>query len=150
MALASWLNSAVIERLGTRLISHAALLGFIAVTGVHLALASAGFETVVTFTIFQAATLFCFALAGSNFGAMAMEPVGHIAGTAAAVQGAIASVGGALLGLATSQRFNGTVLPTLEGYVALGVLALIAVFVDGTGPPLPSAHRRPGGRLTDQ
>ena len=79
----------------------------------------------------QAATLAAFALAGSNFSAMAMEPVGHIAGTAASIQGAIISLGGALLGLAASQRFDGTVIPLLEGFVVLGAIALgIVLFVE--------------------
>ena len=129
MGLASWLNSRVVERLGTRRVSHSALLAFVAIAGLHLLIAAAGGETVPVFLLAQAATLASFALAGSNFGAMAMEPVGHIAGTASSIQGAIASVAGALLGLATSQRFDGTVLPVLEGFVGLGVAAIAIVLL---------------------
>lgn len=131
MGLASWLNSRVVERLGTRRVSHGALLMFIVIAVTHLMIAASGNESVAVFAIGMAAALACFALAGSNFGAMAMEPVGHIAGTAAAVQGGISSVGGALLGLATSQRFDGTVVPMLEGLVGLGTAALaIVLFVE--------------------
>ena len=41
----------------------------------------------------------CFGLASANFGALAMQPLGHVAGTASSVQGTIGTIGGALLGL---------------------------------------------------
>ena len=131
MGLASWLNSRVVERMGTRRVSHSALMALIAIATLHLLIAASGYETVPIFLVAQAATLASFALAGSNFSAMAMEPVGHIAGTAASIQGAIVSLGGALLGLAASQRFDGTVVPMLEGFVVLGALSLgIILFVE--------------------
>ena len=127
MGGASVLNARIVERVGTRRVSHTALLCFIAISIAHMLFYQAGLETWLSFSIFQAAVMFCFALCGSNFGAMAMEPVGHLAGTAASIQGAISTVGGGVLGLVVSQRFDGTVLPTMEGYVGLGVLALLIV-----------------------
>lgn len=43
----------------------------------------------------QACKMFCFGFIAGNFGAMAMEPMGHIAGTASSAQGFISSIGGA-------------------------------------------------------
>ena len=40
------------------------------------------------FVVLQALTMACFGLVGANVGALAMEPLGHIAGTASSVQGA--------------------------------------------------------------
>ena len=37
-----------------------------------------------------------------------MEPVGHIAGTASALQGLVTTIGGALIGLVIGQAFDGT------------------------------------------
>jgi DHA1 family bicyclomycin/chloramphenicol resistance-like MFS transporter len=133
MGLSSFLNSRIVERLGTRRVSHTALLGFIAVAAGHVAVAAAGAETLVTFSLFQAATMFCFGLAGSNFGSMAMEPVGHIAGTASSIQGFISTLGGTAIGLAIGQSFNGTSLPVAAGYLIVGVLALVVVLVTERG-----------------
>ena len=111
MAAASLLNASLVQRLGQRLLSHTALIGFTLFSAAHFAVALSGHETLVTFAALQALTMFCFGFIGGNFGSMAMTPMGHIAGTAAAVQGVISSVGGALIGFFIGQQFNGTTVP---------------------------------------
>jgi DHA1 family bicyclomycin/chloramphenicol resistance-like MFS transporter len=68
--------------------------------------------------------MFCFGLTAPNFGSMAMEPLGHIAGTASSVQGFVTTVGGALIGFYIGQHFNGTTAPLMVGFAACGLLAL--------------------------
>ncbi len=133
MALASFTNSRIVERLGTRRVSHTALLGFIAIALVKLTIAASGHETIWTFGILQAAMMGCFGLAGSNFGSMSMEPLGHIAGTGASIQGFISTIGGTLLGISIGQSFNGTTVPVNAGFVLLGLAALTAVLVTERG-----------------
>ena len=127
IAVASLLNARLVERLGSRLISHAALLGFIAMSALHAAVALAGHETIWTFAVLQALTMFCFGLIAGNFGAMAMEPMGHIAGTASSAQGFISTTFGASLGFLIGQQFNGSAAPMTIGFVALGLTALVCV-----------------------
>jgi DHA1 family bicyclomycin/chloramphenicol resistance-like MFS transporter len=55
--------------------------------------------------------MFCFGLVMGNFGSIAMEPLGHLAGTAASVQGFITTIGGALIGFWIGQLFDGTTVP---------------------------------------
>ncbi|HUH23972.1 MAG TPA: multidrug effflux MFS transporter [Brevundimonas sp.] len=124
IAIASLLNARLVERLGSRLISHTALLAFIAVSAVHAVVTLTHHETIWTFAILQALTMFCFGLIAGNFGSMAMEAMGHIAGTASSAQGFISTVGGALLGFAIGQSFNGSATPMVCGFVVMGVLAL--------------------------
>ncbi|MFS0738364.1 multidrug effflux MFS transporter [Sphingomonas sp. 1P06PA] len=133
MAVASFANSRIVERLGTRFVSHWALIGFVTFGGLHTAWALAGLETVWSFSVFQTGQMMCFALAASNFGAMAMEPVGHIAGTASSIQGTASTIGGALLGLAIGQSFDGTTLPVAIGYLLLGLASLTAVAITERG-----------------
>jgi DHA1 family bicyclomycin/chloramphenicol resistance-like MFS transporter len=133
MAVASATNARIVERLGTRRVSHTALLGFIAVAGVHVAIAVTGNETIWTFAVLQALMMGCFGLAGSNFGSMAMEPLGHIAGTGSSIQGFISTVGGAAIGVVIGQSFNGTTVPVTAGFLILGLLALVTVFVTERG-----------------
>ena len=67
----------------------------------------------------------CFGLVGANAGALAMEPVGHIAGTASAMQGLMTTIGGALIGLVIGQMFDGTTMPLVAGFAICGALALL-------------------------
>jgi DHA1 family bicyclomycin/chloramphenicol resistance-like MFS transporter len=82
----------------------------------------------------------CFGLAGANAGALSMEPLGHIAGTASSVQGLITTIGGALIGLAIGQQFNGTVQPFLIGFFLCGLAALaVATWANSPRSPKPAA-----------
>jgi DHA1 family bicyclomycin/chloramphenicol resistance-like MFS transporter len=54
-----------------------------------------------------------------------MEPMGHIAGTAASVITASATVGGVLLAIPVGLMFNGTPLPLACGVLAMAIVARI-------------------------
>jgi DHA1 family bicyclomycin/chloramphenicol resistance-like MFS transporter len=129
MVAASLLNSRIVGRLGMRRVSHSALIGYIGFTGTHALVALTGHETLLIFTILQGAAMFCFGLMGPNFGAMAMEPLGHLAGTASSVQGFVTTVVGALLGFYIGQHFDGTVVPLTLGFALCGIAALATVLV---------------------
>jgi MFS transporter, DHA1 family, multidrug resistance protein len=133
MAVASFINSRIVERIGTRRVSHLALLGFIVIAGAHALFAVAGHETVWMFAVLQSAMMFCFGLIGANFNSIAMEPVGHIAGTASSVLGFVTTVGGALIGFYIGQHFDGTVVPLTLGFIGCGVAALAIVAVTEKG-----------------
>ena len=130
---ASLVNSRIVNRLGMRVVSHGALCGFIAVVGLHALVAYLGFDTLWTFVALQAATFFCFGLMGANFNALAMEPLGHVAGTASSIQGFVTTTFGALLGFIIGQLFNGSTVPLTLGFLALGLMALITVLITERG-----------------
>ncbi len=133
IAVASLLNARLVEALGSRLISHTALIGFIAMAGLHAAVTITGHETIWTFAILQGLTMFCFGLIAGNFGSMAMEPMGHIAGTASSAQGFIQTIFGSLIGFFIGQRFDGSVVPLTIGITTCGLLALTFVLVAERG-----------------
>ena len=148
IALASLLNARFVRVLGMRWISHGALLGFIAVAAIHLAVAMSGHESLVVFAALQAATMFTFGLTSGNFGAMAMEPMGHIAGVASAFQGFISMVGATLIGFAIGQQFSGSVVPVEAGYLLCGLGSLAMVLVAERGRLFghqPGAQTQAGG-----
>jgi len=132
MAIASFANSRIVGRLGTRRVSHTAIFGYVGFALINLITAWTGHQTLWSFALLQALTMFCFGLTGPNFGAMAMEPVGRVAGTASSVQGFVTTVGGALLGFAIGQHFDGSAVPMLAGFAVLGSLAIvILIFTEG-------------------
>ena len=123
----------IVERFGMRRVSHAAMVAYLVLAVVHAAIALTGHETIWTFSIAQALSMFCFGLMVSNFGAMAMDPLGHVAGTASSVQGFLSTVGGALIGLVIGRAFDGTALPIVLGFLACGTAALVMVLVAEKG-----------------
>ncbi len=133
MGFASFVNASIVERLGQRRVSHTALLALIAVAGLHAAVALSGFELVWTFVAFQSLTMFCIGLMGSNFNSMAMEPLGHVAGTASSVQGFVTTTVGALLGFFIGQHFDGSTVPLALGFTAVGLGTLAVVLVTERG-----------------
>jgi MFS transporter, DHA1 family, multidrug resistance protein len=140
MGLAAFLNSRIVEKLGMRLISHTAQLAFIAVTGLHLLIAALGLEQLWTFVVFQSATMACFSLAVSNFGAMAMEPVGSVAGIAASLQGFVSTFSGALVGAFIGRQFNGTTVPLAAGGLCCGLVSLGFVLLAEKGRLFRAHH----------
>lgn len=133
IAVSSLLNSRIVGRLGMRLVSHVALMGYLSFAVVHALVALSGHETLWTFSLLQAGMMFCFGLVMSNFGSIAMEPLGHLAGTAASVQGFITTIGGALFGFWIGQLFDGTTVPLTLGFAGFGIAGLVAVLITEKG-----------------
>ncbi|HXV26257.1 MAG TPA: multidrug effflux MFS transporter [Alphaproteobacteria bacterium] len=143
MALSSLINSRLVLRLGMRRISHAALLAYIAVCA---AMGIAGYPEhppLLVLCGFLAATFFFFGLTVPNFNALAMEPLGHVAGTASSVLGSYTTAAGAFFGWLIGQAFDGTVRPLEIGLSFLAVMALIAVLVTERGRLFVQGHANP-------
>lgn len=60
-----------------------------------------------------------------NLNAMAMEPLGHIAGVGAAVVGALSSLISVTVGAQIARMYDGSALPIAFGYVLCGLAALL-------------------------
>ena len=133
MAAANLTNARLVMRLGTRLISHSAVTALVVLSAIHLAVALAGYETLVGFVILQALTMGCFGLATSNFSSMAMENMGGIAGTASSVQGFTSVTFGAMIGVVIGQAFDGTTAPLAAGFLLCGIVSLVVVALTERG-----------------
>jgi DHA1 family bicyclomycin/chloramphenicol resistance-like MFS transporter len=133
MGVAAYWNSRLVERLGMRLISHTALLAFIGVAALHLAVAAHGGEGMWTFVALQGVTMAAFSLAASNFGAMAMEPVGSVAGMGASLQGCISTGAAAIVAALIGHAYRGSIVPIPRGAVCCGLIALLCVLAAERG-----------------
>lgn len=125
MALASWTNARVVGRFGLRRVGHSGAVAFSVVTIVHALIATAGFESLTAFVILQGLAMVCFSFCSSNLGTLAMERMGPIAGTASSVQGVVGTIGGAAIGYAIGQAYDGTALPFLWGTATCATLTLV-------------------------
>jgi MFS transporter, DHA1 family, multidrug resistance protein len=129
MGVATFLNSRIVERVGMHRIAHVALMAFVVVTALHAAITYRGPESLITFALLQSATMACFGLAASNFGAIAMQPMGAIAGSAASLQGVISTIGGAAVGSLIGHQWSGSVFFLPAGAFCCGVAALTCVLI---------------------
>lgn len=125
----SFLNSRVVMTLGMRRVLRATYAAQLALTLVALVLLGPGILTGdAAFSLYVIWCIGLFAMMGltmGNLNALAMEPVGHIAGLAASVISSLATVGSVLLAIPVGLAFDGTVLPLLIGVAVLIGLALV-------------------------
>jgi DHA1 family bicyclomycin/chloramphenicol resistance-like MFS transporter len=133
MAAASFFNAKIVEKVGMRRVSHAALIGYTFFSAIHTLVAMTGHDRPLVFCLMQAATLGCFGLAVSNFNAIAMFHMGKIAGSAASVQGLISMVGAALVASLIGHQWNGQVTFLPAGTVLCGITALTFVLIAERG-----------------
>jgi len=133
MAVANFLNSRIVKVYGQRRVSHFALLVYIAAGLSILTLALMGTPNFWAYYGLLLVLQFVFAWATSNMNSLSMEPLGAVAGTAAAVFGFMQTVGGAIFGTFIGQQFNGTLVPNSAAYVIMGVLVLVCVLIAENG-----------------
>lgn len=127
MALGSFFNSRLVERIGARRLSQGSLIIFIALAAVHVLIIRAGVETLWTFCIVMATTLLCFAFTGSNFGSISMEPFARGAGAASSFQASLTTLLSGVIGAFIGAQFDGTTLPLAMGILVCGSVALLCV-----------------------
>jgi DHA1 family bicyclomycin/chloramphenicol resistance-like MFS transporter len=133
MALASWGNSRVVGRFGLRRVGHAGLIAFVAITLGHAILALSLDEPLWLFAALMGLTMMAFAFTTSNFATLAMTNMAAIAGTASSAQGVAGTIGGALIGLAIGQSFDGSQRPFLVGLAGCGMAGLMLVLITERG-----------------
>ncbi|MCM5557141.1 multidrug effflux MFS transporter [Pleomorphomonas sp. JP5] len=128
--IAAFVNSRLVRSWGMRRLSHGGHVIHLALAAIFLATAYAwdGLPPLWVFIAMMVAMQFFFSIAMSNYNALALDPLGEVAGTASSLIGAfttlIGAVGGALIG----QAFDGTIMPLTAGYFGLSALTLLIVF----------------------
>lgn len=133
LSIANYLNSRLVERFGMRRMSHVALVGFSTIAVVlYLCMALVGEELYLFFPLFGLLFAF-FGLIGSNFNALAMEPLGAIAGTASSAFGFTTTTLSGVIGGGIARLYDGTTEPVLLGFVVLGLSSLAIVTVTERG-----------------
>lgn len=124
---ASYLNSRLVMRFGTRRLALTAALTVAGLSSVMYVFSFMvlGVPPLWGLMIYLGITLFFVGLQFGNLNAMAMEPFGHIAGTASAVIGNVSTLLAVVFGTLVGQLFDGSVLPLVAGF---GLLASGSAF----------------------
>ncbi len=127
IAIAMIINGRMVMRLGMRVLSKWALRGFIAVSALLLlaSLFTAGHPPLWSIGILFFGLFFCSGILFGNYNAMAMEPMGHIAGMASAVTAALSTLAAVSIGGVAGSFYDGTMLPLAIGFFICGIVALV-------------------------
>jgi len=135
MAISSFLNSRSVKRFGMRRLSHSAILIYTAggATLLVLSVATGGHPPFWAFYGLLLLIQFVFSWAASNMNSLSMEPLGAVAGTAAAVFGFSQTVGGAVIGTIIGQQFNGTTTPNAAAFTLMGLIVLGCILIAEKG-----------------
>lgn len=127
VAAAALFSAKLVRMLGMRPVAHGALAIF-TVSGMILVLISLGGNPPfwVTFVLIS----FCmmaFGVLQGNIGAIALEPLGHIAGTASSLIGVVTLTIANIIAGIVGQAYDGTVVPLAAAFGLGGLLASVAV-----------------------
>ena len=133
MAVAQFANSQIVRRVGTRRVSHLSMFVYLACGLTLLVLSLTGPLPFWVFYAILGVLQFFFAWVSSNMNSLAMEPLGKVAGTAAAVFGFLQTVGGAIIGTIIGQLYNGTLVTNAAAWTTMGVLVVICALVAERG-----------------
>ncbi len=143
---ASYVNARLVLRLGMRPLSRAALHGLtlLSLGFLPLVLWQGGMPPFWTLWLYLAAGFFCVGMLFANFNALALEPLGHIAGVAAAVVGAFSTLVALTLGTLIGRAYDGTILPLVGGFALLGIVSIATMAWTERGRPALEAAAGPG------
>jgi DHA1 family bicyclomycin/chloramphenicol resistance-like MFS transporter len=126
---ASVLNTRLVMRYGMRRLTtwSSLTVGALSTTFFAVAYVHAGHPPLWALMAFFLTVFFCLGLLFGNLNALAMEPLGHIAGVGAAVVGALTTAISLVLGTLIGQAYNGTVLPLVGGFAVLSLASAAAM-----------------------
>jgi len=133
MAVASIVNSRIVERFGARRVSHAGVLMFIVVSAAQVISSYLHPGNIWWFVPLMATNLGLLGFLGANFGSIAMQPFAQIAGAASSVQTFVRMFGAALVGLVIGQAYDGTARPFAWALLISSVLATALVLYSERG-----------------
>lgn len=122
---AGLLNAKLVGRVGMRRMVTATLLAQVASSGVMAATGLVELPFALAFGLYLAWTtgvFFGVGLTLGNLNALALEPVGHIAGMASSVVGAISTVMAVVIAVPLGLAFDGTAVPLAIGVAVLSAL----------------------------
>jgi DHA1 family bicyclomycin/chloramphenicol resistance-like MFS transporter len=127
IGLASITNAKLVMRFGMRNLSKWALRSacLLSLSFLLVAYLLGGHPPLWAFVTFMTVLFFFNGLLFGNYNALAMEPMGHIAGVAAAVVGSLSSLVAVGAGTPIGRLYDGTVIPLVAGFACMGIAALV-------------------------
>ncbi len=129
IGLASFLNARLVMRFGMRALVRWSLLAILGLSIVTLgvALLTAGQPPLWFLMVYLMLTFFGVGILFGNNNALAMQPLGRVAGIGAAIVGSLSTFISVPLGIIIGRSYNGTILPLVSGIAIIMALSLVVV-----------------------
>ena len=133
--IATLLNARLVMRFGMQRLARYAIIGLTVTSILFLVFAVAmnGHPPLGALMVYLLATFFAVGMLFGNFNALAMEPLGHVAGVAAGAIGTCTTLMSMLLGGTIGYLYDNTTIPVAGGFALLGFLSLIAMILAERG-----------------
>ena len=129
IGLAVFSNATLVLRFGMERLVTVALIGFFGVSFAYvLVFFNAANPPIAVLLIFMALQFLCIGFLFGNLRALAMEPVGHIAGIAAAITGFISTIMAVPISTFIGRYLNNTALPVFVGFSICSLFGLLILF----------------------
>ena len=123
---ALFFNSRIVMRLGMRRLVDRAMVTIAVLSSAYFGIVCLfdGRSPFWMLMVFLLAAFFCIGFLFGNLNAIAMMPLGHIAGTASAVIGALSTFLSVPIALLIGGLYNDTTLPLVGGFALLSITSL--------------------------
>lgn len=129
IAAASFVNAKLVHKYGMRHICKRSMLMVSIFSATFLVIDITISVHLWMFMFYAIILFFSFGMMFGNLNAIAMEPMGHIAGIAAAIIGACSFFISLVLGVTIGQLYNNTLIPVISGFLAFSILSLSFMYL---------------------
>jgi MFS transporter, DHA1 family, multidrug resistance protein len=128
LGMASLTNARAVMRFGMRfLVGRSLVFMFgLSILALGVALLTVGHPPLWILVSYLMMTFFGIGIIFGNLNALAMEPLGHLAGVGAAVVGSLSTLISMVLGTMIGRGYNGTILPLVA---SIAILTGLSIFV---------------------
>ncbi len=130
--VSSFANSQLVERLGMRYLCLWANAIIIIISIIFLIISNIIGSPFWLYFLYGVFLLFSVGVLFGNLNALAMEPMGHIAGMASAIIGATSSIIGIVFGTIIGQMYNGSLTPIVLGFLILGSISFVIIKLESS------------------
>jgi DHA1 family bicyclomycin/chloramphenicol resistance-like MFS transporter len=129
LGLASLTNTRAVMRFGMRFLVSRSLFFVcgLSILALGIALLTAGHPPLWIFVPYLMMTFFGIGILFGNLNALAMEPLGNLAGIGAAVVGSLSTLISMILGTMIGRGYNGTIFPLVASIAVLAGVSILVV-----------------------
>jgi len=129
MSIASFVNSRIVAHFGMRKVTMTAMTVITLISLLFLLVQISGVQASLwMFMAYAMVLFFAFGVMFGNLNAIAMEPMGHVAGMASAIIGAVSSILSLVLATFIGQLYNNTLIPLTTGFFVLFALSVLVTY----------------------
>jgi len=129
IGFASLCNAGLVMRFGMRRLSSYAMIGIclLSVPFLLMVIMQDGHPPLFQLMAYLLSLFFCFGILFGNLNALAMEPLGHIAGLGSALIGSVSTLMSVAFGIVVANAYDQTVIPLVAGFAMLGLAGLVTM-----------------------